>query len=80
MSRDLCIMACVFCRDPKFLEWVTEQVGSSYSDIAPPREAKEFILDRCGIDSRAKLDIDKAAADRFHKLIREPFLAWREQL
>ena len=73
MSRDLCIIACVFCRDPKFQFWARLQCG----ELLTADQAKAFILETCAITSRSHLDTNPAAADRFHKLIREPFLAWR---
>ena len=76
MSRDLCIMACVFCRDPKFQFWARLQCG----ELLTEDDARDFICDTCGIASRKDLDTNPAAAEKFHKLIREPFLAWKEQL
>lgn len=74
-SRDLCIMACAFCRYPDFRKYLQE--------IDPQHEtwteggAKEFILAICGVDSRRDLDRNPGAAQRFHQLVRVPFLAWR---
>jgi hypothetical protein len=76
-SRELCIMACTFCRYLDFREYLQE--------IDPRHEpwteggAKEFILSICGVDSRRDLDRNTQAAQRFHQLVRLPFLAWREQ-
>lgn len=74
MSRDLCIMACTFCRDPQFRQWMTRE-GPSINEA----RAKEIILGVCGITSRNALDTDPAAAERFHELVRKPFLEWKEQ-
>jgi hypothetical protein len=68
-------MACAFCRYRDFLDYLEE--------IDPQREpwnergAKEFILVICGITSRRELDGNTAAAQRFHELVRKPFMAWR---
>ncbi len=70
----LCIMACTFCADPDFHAWVDK----FYSDCKTDAEAKAFILHTCGIDSRKQLDTNKIAATRFHTIIREPFLAWKD--
>lgn len=73
--RELCIMACAFCRHLDFREYLQE--------IDPRHEewtegaAKGFILAICNINSRNELDRDSAAANRFHELVRIPFLAWR---
>lgn len=82
-QRDLCIMACVFCREPLFHRWMhTQPAGlaeiatrACSADIA----AKTFILQTCGITSRNDLDRNPAAADRFHELIRKPFLEWKDR-
>ena len=74
MSRDICIMACVFCRDPQFRAFLAD-VG------APPateEEAKAVILAMCQVKSRNELDTNPAAAARFHELVRGPFLEWKE--
>lgn len=73
--RDLCIMACVFCRDPLFHQWAN---GWAEEAIESEGGAKAFILDVCGIDSRNDLDTNPDAAQRFHDLVRKPFLAWKE--
>lgn len=75
MSRDLCIMACVFCRDPLFQTWLGEQAGDRIDEAG----AKSYILTACRIASRNELDTNQDAALRFHALVREPFLRWKEQ-
>lgn len=76
-KRELCIMACVFCRDAFFKEWVRRShrpIGSTVTEA----DAKDFILTACGIESRNELDTNSEAAERFHALVRVPFLAWKE--
>lgn len=74
-NRDLCIMACIFCRDPEFHRWLSETAG-----LPKPRDgqAKAFILRQCQVESRNDLDTDPDAAQRFHDLVRKPFLEWKE--
>ena len=76
-NRDLCIMACVFCRDPQFQEWCTtpaeKAAGWDREEVA-----KQFILRLCGVLSRNELDTNPEAAKRFHELVRKPFLEWKE--
>lgn len=75
-TRDLCIMACVFCRDVAFHNYL--------ASLAPDagrfdeEEAKDFITGICGIESRSQLDKDPAAAAKFHELVRLPFVAWKD--
>lgn len=76
MSRELCIMACVFCRDPLFQKWVAERTGRP---VAGESTAKVFILAASQVESRNDLDTDPDAADRFHDQVRKPFLAWKER-
>lgn len=73
-NRDLCIMACLFCRDKQFQYWVHTQNGECQTEA----EAKAFILKTAGIKSRNELDTNVEAAQRFHEQIRKPFLAWKE--
>lgn len=84
-TRDLCIMACVFCRDPLFWRWMhaLDAEGNAAGRVTSTAvfgdaAAKAFILRACQIDSRNDLDTNPAAAERFHALVRAPFLTWKE--
>ena len=74
-TRELCIMACVFCKDLQFQAWADLQ---GWTRVEDADDAKSFILGQCQVDSRNKIDTVPAAAERFHSLVRVPFLAWRE--
>lgn len=76
MTRDLCIMACVFCRDQAFRNFVGQQLGGGYCSES---QAKAYILTQCQVASRNELDTNPEAAQRFHDQIRTPYLEWREQ-
>jgi hypothetical protein len=80
--RDLCIMACAFCRDPLFWRWIYSlglgQVGVRSGEFNEAG-AKAFILSLCKVESRNELDTNPEAAQRFHQLIRQPFLQWKEE-
>lgn len=85
-SRELCIMACVFCRDPQFQEWSSKQAQVKNLLIVggrlPGRSeavAKAVILTVCGVSSRNDLDSNAEAANIFHDQVRKPFLAWKEE-
>ena len=85
MSRELCIMACVFCRDWAFQDWAHEQIRdrclvTENSKLSGHGESmtKAFILHICQVSSRNDLDVDADAARRFHELVRKPFLEWKE--
>lgn len=72
---ELCIMACTFCADPKFWEWAS----MSQYECRTEAHAKEWVLGVCSVQSRKEIDTNKIAETRFHTLIREPFLAWRNK-
>lgn len=81
-TRDLCVMACIFCRDPQFLAWVdymAKQSGYVADVKATEADAKEFILAICEIQTRNDLDRYQEAAELFHENIRKPYLAWKEE-
>ncbi|ORC47123.1 hypothetical protein B2G74_24410 [Burkholderia sp. A27] len=61
-------------RDPRFREWLS---SASQVEQLTAEEAAEIIRTVCGIDSRRALATDKAAAARFHNLLRRPFVEWR---
>ncbi len=75
-NRDLCIMACVFCRDKAFHKWA--QDGVPYTVPMGEEMAKAFILNTCRVGSRNDLDKNPVAAQLFHEKIRKPFLEWKE--
>lgn len=74
-SRDLCIMACTFCRDPAFHAWLESMLAALPGPPINEAGAKAYILHVCGVASRSDLDTDPAAARRFHQFVREPFIA-----
>lgn len=78
-----------WCRMPQFVEFVQPIYdkamggdGSAWGDVSPNRDfggdeaayARHCILILCGIKSRAELDHDAEAAEKFHRLIRLPFV------
>jgi hypothetical protein len=71
---ELCIMACTFCKDPLFIEFM----DAHFSPCLTEHEAKEALYEVLGITSRLDLDANPKKAEAFHNLIRKPFLAWRD--
>lgn len=69
-------MAGMLARDPLFRVWI--------AGLFPPAcavsedGAARFIRIMCGIESRRELAENDAAEERFHRLIRKPFVAWKE--
>jgi hypothetical protein len=60
-------LAGMWCQSKDFQEWI---------GVPNQAEARLFILEECGIDSRAELDHNHLAADIFHRSIREPYSKW----
>lgn len=63
-------------RDPLFRAWVASLDGGEALD---EEQCAELIRVVCGVDSRRELAHNAAAVDRFHDLIRKPFVAWKAQ-
>lgn len=57
-------LAGMWCGNPEFQAWSGTNSGA---------DARMFILQACEIDSRAELDHDPVAAEKFHRLIRGEF-------
>ncbi|GAB1827386.1 hypothetical protein MyNCGM70_02500 [Achromobacter xylosoxidans] len=66
-ANSICWLAVRLSRNPKF--WV-------FAGVHCADEAAAFIRRVSGVESRAELDLDQMARDRFHELVRKPFLAW----
>lgn len=68
--------AAMRCQEPLFQEWLKRQFSLSWEHSigsTPTERAASTIRGVCSIDSRADLDNDQAAAQRFHELIRGPW-------
>lgn len=57
------------CQNPEFLKYL--------GDLTP-EDAAEHIRFVCDVESRAELDHNQNAAQRFHDEIRKPFVVWKE--
>ncbi|TAL89264.1 MAG: hypothetical protein EPN62_08675 [Candidimonas sp.] len=49
-----------------------------FADVTSAEEAADWIRHVCGVESRAELDHNAAAAKRFHDEIRRPYLRGRQ--
>lgn len=73
----LCKLACQWCKDPKFWDWIDEKIGNeNVADNSREQDAKAYILEICQVVSRKHLDTDSKAAQDFHRFIRQPFISW----
>jgi hypothetical protein len=68
-------LAGIWCADPAFWEWVNSVTrGGIFWHIKDADDAASFVREYCEVDSRAELDHDEAAAERFQRLIRGPYM------
>lgn len=63
-------------RDPKFRDWAGQFITRGNVTVD---EAAEFIRVVCQVESRRQLAEDREAEQRFHTLLRKPFLDWRDE-
>jgi len=66
------------CGEAAFQRWLQDTFPAQWQDAhgdTPAKWAASTVRAVCGIDSRAELDNDDAAAVRFHAAIRKPFEA-----
>lgn len=69
-------LAAIFCDQPQFREFLS----ANWSDDAPydtPSKAADLVRKVCEVSTRARFDIEPAAADRFHDRIRIPYVRWQ---
>lgn len=65
-------LAGIWCNDPAFQAWLTER-----GDFAEPLDADRaahVVRSWCAINSRAELDSDPKAEERFQRSIRGPYM------
>jgi hypothetical protein len=71
-------LAGMLCDDPEFSKFLTHQFALEVA-CESAVGAAEVIREVCEIESRADLDWHTDAANRFHSLIRGPWIKWRER-
>jgi hypothetical protein len=65
--------AAMRCQEPVFWGFLNEQKFDGCEPVANTEEAAHVVRSVCGVESRAELDTDAVAEQRFHELIRKPF-------
>ncbi|MGO4304210.1 hypothetical protein [Cupriavidus sp. RAF12] len=68
-------LAAMWCGNPEFRRMVASRTGEP---CQTPDDAKAYILERCGIESRAQLDHVPAAEAKFHASVRLPWVRWQQ--
>jgi len=71
-------LAGMWCIEPEFWEWLNTL--DSWLPIENESDAKCAIYVLCSIDSRAELDNNPEAAEKFHRLIRIPYMEYLKTL
>ena len=67
-------LAGMWCNDPEFWAWAEDETHEGiFWHVNNAAEAKLFVVEICEIESRAELDHDPIAAEKFHRLIRGPY-------
>ena len=64
-------LAGIWCNDPEFHDWLWE--AASYTGEPNADLCAATVRNWCGIESRAELDSNPDAAEKFHKFIRGPY-------
>jgi len=59
------------CADPEFLQWLAQYTSKGYSSVA---DIADWMRKEIDIDTRAQLDHDPAALQRFEDRVMSPFL------
>ena len=72
-------LAGMWCSDWKFYDWIESKLECNKGAISE-NDARVYIISKCNIESRAELDNDPEAADKFHRLIREPYSEYLRSL
>src|SRR5690606_4263257 len=62
---ELARLAGMLCQNPRFQDWC---------ECESPESAAAWIREACQVESRAELDHDLSAANKFHRIVRIPFL------
>lgn len=62
------------CRDPQFHRFLEDIGGQDVTD----ESAAEWVRTTCGVQSRAELDHNPIAADKYEHMVKRPFIRWSE--
>ena len=74
----LCKLAAMWCKNAQFHRWITEMLCET-EVIDTEAEAAQWMRDLLEINSRSEIDDDQDVAERFHSLVRAPFMEWLKE-
>lgn len=67
-------LAGMWCNEPEFMKWANSTTHAGiFWHLQDAEEVADFVRELCGIQSRAELDSNPDAAERFHEMIRGPY-------
>lgn len=72
----LCRLACIWCKDMGFHEWLSMETGN---EVQTEEDAADVLRSWLEIDSRLELDHDPEAEKKFLDMIRTPFMKWMDE-
>jgi len=75
-KRTLSNYAAMLCREPMFMRYLGDTYGIGSEPAFTDEVATNWMREFLKIKSRAELDTDTYAANRFHKQIRGPYRKW----
>jgi hypothetical protein len=68
-------LAALLCQNPEFWKFCDASFSSNDA-VCNSNDARSLVLFICAIDSRAELDSNAIAANKFHSAFRIPFSEW----
>jgi len=68
-------LAGILCGNPEFWRMVESQ---TLAPCRSPEDARRYVLEMCGIMSRAQLDHEPSAEGKFHVAVRMPWIRWQQ--
>ncbi len=79
-KKTLANWAAMLCHNELFWEWLNyAHVSPDSLPITTAEHAARWMKEDLEIESRRELDTDSVAAERYHRTIRKPFVAWNEE-
>ena len=70
-------LAAIFCEQPQFRIFLNMKLPDPGQYILTAEQATEHLKMVCKVESRIEFDNDPEAAERFHDLVRIPYVNWQ---
>lgn len=69
-------LAAVMCKEPDLWRYLRPVYPEQWTDADRENNARAWMLEVCGIESRSELDSNEVAAEHFRNAVRDPFVRW----